>query len=542
MGESIDAKLERDVVNQRSPDSSPRTASVGSGRLGARPACFDSTIQEVLFVITCTMAIALSSMTAGVVSVITSFVGRDLNMTNAEITWISAASSLAAGSFLLFFGKLADLFGRRSMFVVSLFTFSILALGAGFARKPVQLDVLCGFIGLMSAGAVPSAQGMLSTAYDQPSRRKNAAFACFSSGNPLGFVFGMLSGGIASQIFSWRASFWFLALVYCLFTVIAAFTIPRDTVPRQPFNTHTLGRFDLLGVLLTIVGTGTFSAALSLGSQVANGWKTGYVIALLVVGVICMVSFVIWELYCPTPLLDMHIFRDRNFSLLLAILLLGFMSFSSSAFWLSLYIQRVYRTSSIMTAVYLLPMAIAGLMVNVVAGAVMHRISNKLLMGIAASAFTLAYLLFALNATRYPFWAMLFLGQVFSVVGVDLQFNVVNMYVMSSLPKDQQSVAGGFFQMTTRLVNTIGLGVTTALFSSVERNPPKSGLHAGDPAAPYSATFWFATAACGLSLLLVPWLTIRTQGHSEKKENEEMNAVAAYNVTLNREKDTDAHI
>jgi MFS family permease len=84
-------------------------------KYGARPACFKSTLQEVLFVVTATMTIGLSSMTGGAITVISSFVGRDLGMTNAEITWLSAASYLAAGSFLLFFGKLADLFGRRSM-------------------------------------------------------------------------------------------------------------------------------------------------------------------------------------------------------------------------------------------------------------------------------------------------------------------------------------------------------------------------------------------------------------------------------------------
>jgi len=77
-----------------------------------RPACFSSTFQEVLFVLTATMAIAMQAMLAGSVTVASSFIGRDLEMTTAEITWISSASSLSSGAFLLFFGKLADLFGE----------------------------------------------------------------------------------------------------------------------------------------------------------------------------------------------------------------------------------------------------------------------------------------------------------------------------------------------------------------------------------------------------------------------------------------------
>jgi len=76
-----------------------------------RPACFASTTQEVLFVLTATMAIAMSALFSGSVVVTSSFIGKDLNMTTAEVTWIASACSLSSGAFLLFFGKVADLFG-----------------------------------------------------------------------------------------------------------------------------------------------------------------------------------------------------------------------------------------------------------------------------------------------------------------------------------------------------------------------------------------------------------------------------------------------
>src|SRR2546430_9140035 len=93
----------------------PTSSSTPASDPEARPLCFSSTFQEILFVTTCTMAIGISSFTIGSVSVITAAIGQSLDMTNAEITWINAAFSLAAGSFLLFFARVADLFGRRSM-------------------------------------------------------------------------------------------------------------------------------------------------------------------------------------------------------------------------------------------------------------------------------------------------------------------------------------------------------------------------------------------------------------------------------------------
>lgn len=157
-------------------------------KIGNRPACFSSTTTEILFVLTATMAIMTSSYVAGTVTVISAYVGDDLHATAAEITWITASSSLAAGSFLLFFGRLADLFGRKWLFVGALLLFAIFALAAGFSDDPITLDVMNGFLGLTSAAAVPPAIGALGATYATPSKRKNYVFACFSAGNPLGFV------------------------------------------------------------------------------------------------------------------------------------------------------------------------------------------------------------------------------------------------------------------------------------------------------------------------------------------------------------------
>jgi MFS family permease len=242
--------------------SSASTITTTTTTTNARPACFSSIYQEVLVVLMATMAVGLSSMTTGVVTVTSSFIGADLHMTTAEITWLSAASALASGSFLLLFARIADLFGRRAMFIGSLAAFSALGLGAGFARDAVALDVVIGLMGLVSAAAVPPAQGMLAVIYDVPSRRKNAVFACFSAGNPLGFVFGIVSGGIVSHLFSWRAGFWWLALVFALIAVGAFFVLPEDSTERVRLDRESVKRFDVVGSLLAIAGTGLFSAAL----------------------------------------------------------------------------------------------------------------------------------------------------------------------------------------------------------------------------------------------------------------------------------------
>lgn len=435
--------------------------------------------------------------------------------------------SLSGGAFLLFFGKIADLFGRKSLIVGSLFLFSVFALVAGFSKTAISLDVLNGVMGLVTASAVPAAQGILGVIYEKPSKRKNYAFACFSAGNPLGFVFGTIFSGIASNIFNWRASFFLLAIIYLVFSTIAIWTVPKDFTAKQPLTLETLKRFDLVGTALTIGGIGMFCAALSSGDTASQGWKTYYILVLLIVGVLLIIAFVIWENYVKYPLIPMGIWKDKNFSLVMSTLLLGFMAFPIAAFFISLYFQDVWHMSALMTAVHLLPMAIMGILVNIFAAVVLHRISNKVLMIVGASAYTIAFMLFALNRQHNSYWPFCFVGLTLAVVGADLEFNVANMYVMSSLPPSQQSIAGSIFQTVTKLCQSVGYGIGTAVFNAVSQNPSLGGYYKNDVATqPYSAVFWFATASCGASVILASFLTIGTQGGAEKVEDDNSSAEA----------------
>ncbi|KAI9657955.1 MAG: hypothetical protein M1821_002612 [Bathelium mastoideum] len=524
------------MANDNSREAIEEIERDSTSKLGERPECFKNTLQEVLFVLTTTMAIAMGSFVTGSVTVVSSFIGKDLNMTTAEITWITSASSLAGGAFLLFFGRVADLFGRKTLFLGSLFLFAVFCLAAGFSKNPITLDVLNGVIGFTTASAVPPAQGMLGVIYEKPSKRKNYAFACFSAGNPLGFVFGTIFSGIATQLFNWRASFFLLAIIYLAFTIVAIFTVPMDTTEKQRLNWDALYRFDVLGTVLTVGGIGMFSAALSLGPTAPDGWKTSYVLAFLILGIFLMIAFVFWENYFEYPLVPMSIWRDRDFSLVIVILLLGFMSFPVSAFFAALYFQQVWQFSALETALHLLPMAIMGILVNIFAGLMLHRISNQLLMYIGSAAYTVSFMLMAVNRRSDSYWAFFFPALILDVVGADLEFNVANMYVLSSLPPDQQSIAGGLFQTVTKLCMTLGYGIATALFNGVSKNPPRTGYYRGDPSWPYATVFWYSAVCCALSVALVPWLRIRTQGHGADTDGKDRPEVVTVNRAAGEEK------
>ena len=462
--------------------------------------------------------------------------------TSLELTYYRAYS-LTSGAFLLFFGRFADLFGRRWLFLSSLFAFSVIALITSFASSPLFLDSFNGLLGLASAAAVPPAVGTLGATYSRPSKRKNYAFACFSAGNPLGFVFGSIASGAATKLFSWRASYRLLAIIYIVVAVVALFTVPADEgLTRAKFlDKETFKRFDVPGVLLAISGFALFTSSLSLVGDAPDGWKTPYVIALLVVGVILLGTFIYWESIFKAPVMPLHVWKDPTFSLILAVLVLGFLGFSSSQFWLSLYLQRVRHASALDVAVLFLPQAIMGIIVNIIAGLLLHRVSNKILMTIGACSYLVAFTLLGTmpyasvsGADGWNYWAFVFPSLIVTVVGADLEFNVANMYVMSALPKEQQSVAGGIFNTVTKLCSAVGLGITTAVYNGVLEASEQRGEK---PIMPYEKTWWVAVACAGLGVLLVPFVKLGTQGGRRKKVDVEKQKVDAHQAGIDDQKE-----
>ncbi|KAI1377684.1 MFS general substrate transporter [Hypoxylon crocopeplum] len=487
-------------------------------QFGDRPECFKNTFQEISFVFQATVATATTSFLTGVALIITVPVSRDLGMTQGEIAWISASTSLVAGALQLALGQLADLLGRKAMFITGMASFSAFVLLVAFSQNPFWMLIVCGILGACSAMVVPPAIGILGAAYATPSKRKNVAFSAFSAGNPLGFVFGTILCGIATQLSSWRAAFIMLCIIWAVFTVHAVWAVPNvENFDRAPLRQRlsTLKQFDYVGTILTIFGTGMFTAGLTLGPE--DGWARPHVIALLVVGIALLVMFVFWERIFPTPLMPPHIWKDRNFSLIIAVVLLGTMSFTCSGFWTAFFLQEIQQFSTLMVAVHLLPMAIAGLIWNIIAGHILHRVNNTFIMVFGAACYLGASLLFSFMKPESNYWAFMFPALILNVAGADFQFNVANMYVMQSLPKHQQSLAGGIFNVVIRLSNTAIMGISTAVFSSVELTA--DGM--ADPMLKFTRTFQVSVAFAAASVLFAPFLRLGTQGNHPKVEGQE---------------------
>ncbi|KKY34188.1 putative major facilitator superfamily protein [Diaporthe ampelina] len=483
-------------------------------KLGNRPECFKNTAQEVSFVTQATIAMASNPFLTGATSTVTATIGRELGMTQGQVSWIAASTTLAAGSFQLALGQLSDLLGRRMLFLWGMGSYAVFVLLVGFAQNPFWMDIVLGVLGVSSAMIVPPAGGILGAAYGRPSKRKNLAFSAFTSGKSLGTVAGSITCGIAARLFNWRASFYFIAILFALAFLHALWAVPSVEAfePGEPLKQRLCAfarKFDALGAALILFGTGMFTAGITLGPE--EGWTSPITIPLVLVGVALIVTFGYWETKCAHPLMPPFIWKDRNFALLSATTVFGYMSFQASSFYLAFFMQEIRGYDPLSVALHLLPQAIAGLLWNVLIGYTLHKVNNTLIIAAGSLSYLAANILLSLMRADSSYWAFMFPALILNVVGADFQTNVSNMYVMQCLPAHQQGLATGVQNTLNRLSATVGVGIATAIYSSVDTTAQGMAL----PMLKYTRTFEVSVGMAAVSVLFVPWLRLGTQGNQD---------------------------
>ena len=159
----------------------------------------------------------------------------------------------------------------------------------------------------------------------------------------------------------------------------------------------------------------------------SHGWKTPQVIIFLILGLGCLFGFAVWQNINPHPLLNPKVWKDRNFTLCILSVMFGYMSFISSQFWISLYMQDIQKMSPLHIAVRLLPQAIAGLFWSWIGGKFLHKLNGTYLMGVGAISYFVGAVLLTRIRADTSYWQFLFPSLLITVIGADFQFLVSNV-------------------------------------------------------------------------------------------------------------------
>lgn len=440
----------------------------------------------IALVATVTGASFLNTLSSQAVVIILPTIGRDLSIPESRLQWIVSAYALTFGTFLLLWGRIADIYGKRDIFIWGSAFVAVTLIANPFLPNEIAFDLFRGLQGLGAAANVPTAIGILGVTFP-PGRAKNYAFSAYASGAPLGSVFGNLLAGLIASATSWKWVFGALGGLGVLVTAAGIFFIPPPPASIKPPSKKGLALLsdvDWLGGFLVTAGLLALLFALTEGNVV--GWSTPWVPVLIVVAVILLGVFYYWQWYQENrttrrPLIKVSIFRNGMFCAGLAIMALFFASFNNFIVYATYFFQDYQGLGPLQTTLRFIPTGVTGILVAFLVSRLISRVPTWILLLCANAAMSISCLLFAVPLPRSTsYFAFGLPAFILSVIGADITWPCLTLFTSKSLPQEDQAIGGGLINASAGVGRAIGLAIDTAIQTAVlARERSVSVEHAG---------------------------------------------------------------
>ncbi|MCL6666831.1 MFS transporter [Streptomyces panaciradicis] len=426
----------------------------------------------------------------------------DLGMSDGNRQWVITAYTLAFGGLLLLGGRVADLVGRRTTFVVGLLGFAAASALGGAAAGQGMLFGARALQGVFAALLAPSALSLLATTFTDPKDR-GKAFGIFGAIIGAGAAVGLLAGGFLTQYLNWR---------WCLYVniPIALVAFFGALALLAPGERHPDARLDVPGALLG--SAGMLSLVYGFSEAESRSWGDALVVALLAAGVVLLAVFGWWQTRARVPLLPMSVVRDRQrIGAFLTVLLTTIGMFGVFLF-LTYYMQGVLGYSPVKTGLAYLPITVGMITGSTqVAARLLNRVPPRTLMvpGLLLAAGALAIIAQVGTEPAYashvlPAMLMLGLG-----MGTAMMTSV-SLATGSVAPRDSGAASATFNtaqqvggSIGTALLNTIAASVT-ARYLTAHAGPGanRRALQAEATVHGFNVATWWAMAALLLAALI----------------------------------------
>ncbi|KAB8303005.1 hypothetical protein EYC80_006311 [Monilinia laxa] len=434
--------------------------------------------QVAPLVLILTGATFLSTISAQAVIIILPEIARDLDVPQARQQWIISSYALTSGSFLLLWGKLGDVYGRKLLFILGAAFTGATCIGTAFSPVEICLYVMRALHGLSTAATIPTAIGIIGHTIP-PGRVKNYSFAFYSGGAPMGQVLGNLMGGIISQWASWKVVFFVIAGASITIAVSAMFVVPKEPPRGNEEDTARPSGVDWIGAFLFTAGLLLLLVGLSEGGS--SGWKKASVIAIIVISGCLLISFALFEHYLETkttrePLMRVSTFSHTQFSIAMVTITLFSGGFTNFCLYTTYYYQDFQLLDPIQTALRYIPLGIFGILTTFCSGYLLARVNGNYILIFGLTSAMIANILFAVPippSTSY--FAFGLPAMSLAAFGADTVYPCLGLFTTQSLPRKDQSVAGAMFQTMAAMGRAMPLPITSAIQQSVQSKELKEG-------------------------------------------------------------------
>jgi EmrB/QacA subfamily drug resistance transporter len=438
-----------------------------------------------------------------IVNVALPSIQRDLNIGISELEWVFNGYALTFGVLMLTGGKLADLMGRRSIFIAGLVIFTVASLFCGLAASAGWLIGARVVQGVGSALMNPATLSIITATF--PPRQRGMAIGIWAGVSAMALAIGPLAGGLITQHLNWNWIFFINVPIGILAILVTRIVVDesRDTSAEQ--------RLDLPGLL----SSGIALFALTYGLIEANkyGWASGRILGLFAVAAIGFVAFVLLERHQRAPMLDLSLFRNGTFAGANTVMLLVGLAMFGVFFYNSLFIQNIIGWSAVQTGASFLPMTVLIILVAPLAGKYSDRVGSRWLMGFGMILLAVSLFIFSRLDETATFWGIL-PGLIVGGFGMAIVMTPTTAAAMGSVPVDKAGVGSAVLNSGRQVGGALGIAVMGAIVAAEVHALPGTPEGTAQFVTGYQHALTVA-ALIALAGALLSVVTVRKYRHAE---------------------------
>ena len=389
----------------------------------------------------------------------------DLGFSQENLQWVISAYALFFGGFLLLGGRMADLLGRRRLFLVGIVLFTTASLVSGLAWGEAPLIGARAMQGLGAALITPAALSILMTTFAE-GKERNAALGAWGGVGAFGAVAGVLLGGVLTELLSWNWIFFVNVPVGILGLVLAPFLIDES-------RDATADSYDIPGAVLVTSSLVTLVYAITQANHF--GWGSATTIGLFVAAAALMGGFLVWESRVKDPLMPFSIFRLRT---LVGANIAGFIlgtALFGMFLMLTLYMQQVLGYSAMQTGVAYLAVAGSAIVTSGIAAQLVNRVGVKPVLVVGMAALTGGLIWFTQVSVGGSYWVDLLPGFLMVAVGLGFSFVPISIAALAGVQSSEAGLASGLLNTSQQIGGALGIAALSAIATSTTTSDLSTG-------------------------------------------------------------------
>jgi EmrB/QacA subfamily drug resistance transporter len=395
---------------------------------------------------------------ASIVNVALPTIKEALDFSEGSLPWVVNAYVLTFGGFLLLGGRLADLLGRRRVFMAGLVLFALASLAGGLAANSGQLIAARAVQGLGAAILSPAALSIVATTFRDGAER-NKALGIWGAVAGSGGAAGVLLGGVLTETLGWEWVFWVNVPIGIGAAALAPSLIAETRAEDE------VRHFDVAGATTITLGLSAFVFAL-LDAESA-GWGSAQTIGTLIAAALLLGAFVLIERRSRAPLVPFSIFRIRTITGANVVGILVGASLFSMFYFISLYMQQVLGYSPIKAGLSYLPLAVSIILSAGIASQLVTKVGFKPILAAGMALIALGLIWFTQISADGTYLADILGPSLLAGIGLGFAFVPVTIAAVSGIADREQGLASGLINTSQQVGGALGLAILAAVANGI---------------------------------------------------------------------------